>query len=138
MLARAERGELRFGTIDSWLIWKLTGRHATDATNASRTLLFNIREGRWDEELLRAFRLPASILPEVLPSSAEYGFTSKSLFGVELPVTGCAGDQQAALFGHACFKPGESKNTYGTGCFALMNTGSVPVASKHKLLTTIA
>lgn len=138
LLARAERGELRFGTIDSWLIWKLTGRHATDATNASRTLLFNIRKGCWDEEILRTFKLPASILPEVLPSSAEYGRTRKDLFGVEIPVTGCAGDQQAALFGHACFKPGESKNTYGTGCFALMNTGSVPVASKHKLLTTIA
>ncbi|MDX9957531.1 MAG: glycerol kinase GlpK, partial [Spirochaetia bacterium] len=138
LLARAERGELRFGTVDSWLIWKLTGHHATDATNASRTLLFNIHEGRWDEEILRTFKVPASILPEVLPSSAEYGRTSKELFGVEIPVTGCAGDQQAALFGHACFKPGESKNTYGTGCFALMNTGSVPVASKHKLLTTIA
>ena len=138
LLARAERGELRFGTIDSWLIWKLTGRHATDATNASRTLLFNIKEGHWDDGILRAFKLPASILPEVLPSSAEYGRTSKELFGVEIPVTGCAGDQQAALFGHACFKPGESKNTYGTGCFALMNTGSIPVASKHKLLTTIA
>ena len=138
LLARAERGELCFGTVDSWLIWKLTGRHATDATNASRTLLFNIHDGRWDEEILRTFKLPASILPQVLPSSAEYGRTSKELFGVEIPVTGCAGDQQAALFGHACFKPGESKNTYGTGCFALMNTGSVPVASKHKLLTTIA
>ncbi|MFH2115474.1 MAG: FGGY family carbohydrate kinase, partial [Spirochaetota bacterium] len=138
LLTRAERGELRFGTIDSWLLWKLTGHHVTDATNASRTLLFNIREGRWDDEILRTFKLPASILPEVLPSSAEYGRTSKELFGLEIPVTGCAGDQQAALFGHACFKPGESKNTYGTGCFALMNTGFVPVTSKHKLLTTIA
>jgi len=135
---RAERGELAFGTVDSWLIYNLTGRHATDATNASRTMLFNIREGRWDEEILRMLRIPAAILPEVLPSSADYGYTRKDLFGCEIPVTGCAGDQQAALFGHACFQVGASKNTYGTGCFALMNTGSEPVVSSHNLLTTIA
>lgn len=135
---RAERGDLMFGTVDSWLIWNLTGRHATDATNASRTLLFNIHEGRWDQEILRMLHIPESILPEVLPSSADYGFTRKDLFGCEIPVTGCAGDQQAALFGHACFQVGASKNTYGTGCFALMNTGSKPVESKHNLLTTIA
>ncbi len=135
---RAERGELAFGTVDSWLIYNLTGRHATDATNASRTLLFNIREGRWDEEILRMLRIPPAILPEVLPSSADYGYTRKDLFGCEIPVTGCAGDQQAALFGHACFQVGASKNTYGTGCFALMNTGSEPVVSSHNLLTTIA
>jgi len=135
---RAERGDLAFGTVDSWLRYNLTGRHATDATNASRTLLFNIREGRWDEEILRMLRIPAAILPEVLPSSADFGYTRKDLFGCEIPVTGCAGDQQAALFGHACFQVGASKNTYGTGCFALMNTGSEPVVSKHNLLTTIA
>lgn len=135
---RAERGDLMFGTVDSWLIWNLTGRHATDATNASRTLLFNIHEGRWDQDILKMLNIPQSILPEVLPSSADYGFTRKDLFGCEIPVTGCAGDQQAALFGHACFQVGASKNTYGTGCFALMNTGSKPVESKHNLLTTIA
>lgn len=135
---RAERGELAFGTVDSWLIYNLTGRHATDATNASRTLLFNIHTGRWDEDLLAELGIPASILPEVLPSSAEFGRTRRELFGREIPVTGCAGDQQAALFGHACFEPGSAKNTYGTGCFTLMNTGSLPVASKHNLLTTVA
>lgn len=135
---RAERGDLMFGTVDSWLIWNLTGRHATDATNASRTLLFNIHEGRWDHDILRMLNIPESILPDVLPSSADYGFTRRNLFGCEIPVTGCAGDQQAALFGHACFQVGASKNTYGTGCFALMNTGSRPVESKHNLLTTIA
>lgn len=134
----AERGDLMFGTVDSWLIYKLTGRHVTDATNASRTLLFNIHEGRWDQDILRMMNIPASILPEVLPSSADFGTTRKELFGAEIPVSGCAGDQQAALFGHACFQPGASKNTYGTGCFALMNTGSVPVESRHNLLTTIA
>ncbi|MBU0935875.1 MAG: glycerol kinase GlpK, partial [Spirochaetes bacterium] len=135
---RAERGELMFGTVDSWLMYKLTGRHVTDATNASRTLLFNIHEGCWDQDILRMMNIPASILPEVLPSSADFGLTHKELFGIEIPVSGCAGDQQAALFGHACFKPGASKNTYGTGCFALMNTGSEPVESRHNLLTTIA
>lgn len=136
--ARAERGELAFGTVDSWLIYNLTGRHATDATNASRTMLFNIHTGTWDEDILKALQIPASILPEVLPSSAEFGKTKPGLFGREIPVTGCAGDQQAALFGHACFEPGSAKNTYGTGCFTLMNTGSVPVASRHNLLTTVA
>jgi glycerol kinase len=135
---RAERGDLMFGTVDSWLIWNLTGRHATDATNASRTLLFNIHEGHWDHDILKMLHIPESILPEVLPSSADYGFTRKDLFGCEIPVTGCAGDQQAALFGHACFQVGASKNTYGTGCFALMNTGFKPVESRHNLLTTIA
>lgn len=135
---KAERGQLMFGTIDSWLIWNLTARHATDATNASRTLLFDIHKGAWDADILKALRVPAQILPEVLPSSAEYGYTRKDLFGCEIPVTGCAGDQQAALFGHACFQPGASKNTYGTGCFTLMNTGPTPVASKHNLLTTVA
>ena len=136
--ARAERGELAFGTVDSWLIYNLTGRHATDATNASRTMLFNIHTGNWDEDILKVLQIPASILPEVLPSSAEFGKTKPGLFGREIPVTGCAGDQQAALFGHACFEPGSAKNTYGTGCFTLMNTGSVPVASRHNLLTTVA
>ena len=136
--ARAERGEILFGTIDSWLIYKLTGRHLTDATNASRTLLFNIKKGCWDEELLKALKIPAPILPKVAPSSGEFGLASKEHFGAEIPVTGCAGDQQAALFGHACFEPGAAKNTYGTGCFTLVNTGSEPVASKHNLLTTVA
>ena len=136
--ARAERGEILFGTVDSWLIYKLTGRHLTDPTNASRTLLFNIREGRWDEELLRVLKIPAPILPKVAPSSGDFGLASKEHFGAEIPVAGCAGDQQAALFGHACFEPGSAKNTYGTGCFTLMNTGSEPIASKHNLLTTVA
>jgi glycerol kinase len=135
---RAERGELAFGTVDSWLIYNLTGRHVTDVTNASRTMLFNIHTGKWDEEILKALQIPISILPEVLPNSAEFGKTKPELFGREIPVTGCAGDQQAALFGHACFEPGSAKNTYGTGCFTLMNTGSVPVASRHNLLTTVA
>jgi glycerol kinase len=136
--ARAERGEILFGTIDSWLIYKLTGRHRTDPTNASRTLLFNIHEGEWDEELLRLFKIPKAILPEVVPSSGDFGLVGKELLGAEIPVCGCAGDQQAALFGHACFEPGSAKNTYGTGCFTLMNTGSTPVSSRHNLLTTIA
>jgi len=136
--ARAERGEILFGTVDSWLIYKLTGRHLTDPTNASRTLLFNIREGCWDEDLLNAFKIPAPILPKVVSSSGNFGYASKELLGAEIPVTGCAGDQQAALFGHACFEPGAAKNTYGTGCFTLVNTGSEPVASKHNLLTTVA
>ncbi|MEI6876453.1 MAG: glycerol kinase GlpK, partial [Spirochaetota bacterium] len=138
--ARAARGELLFGTVDSWLVWRLTGLHRTDPMNASRTLLFNIREGRWDEELLSLFGIPQAMLPEVVPSSsaAGYGRTKKELFGVEIPVTGVAGDQQAALFGHACFDPRDAKNTYGTGCFALMNTGSFPVASAQNLLTTVA
>jgi glycerol kinase len=136
--ARAERGEILFGTVDSWLIYKLTGRHLTDSTNASRTLLFNIKKGVWDEELLKAFNVPASVLPRVVPSSGDFGIAGKEHFGAEIRVTGCAGDQQAALFGHACFQPGSAKNTYGTGCFTLMNTGPTPVASRYELLTTIA
>jgi glycerol kinase len=135
---RAERGELMFGTIDSWLIYKLTGEHVTDPTNASRTLLFDIHKGAWDRELLSLLGIPESVLPEVRPSSGLFGYTHKELFGVSIPVMAAAGDQQAALFGHACFSPGDAKNTYGTGCFTLMNTGSTPVASKHNLLTTVA
>ena len=135
---RAERGDLLFGTIDSWLIYKLTGRHATDPTNASRTLLFDIHKGDWDDELLAVMAVPRIVLPEVLPSSGLFGVTRPELFGQAIPVTGAAGDQQAALFGHACFSPGEAKNTYGTGCFTLMNTGPVPVASEHNLLATVA
>lgn len=135
---RAERGELLFGTIDSWLIYKLTGRHLTDASNASRTLLYNIKTGEWDEELLRIFGVPRVILPEVRPSSGFFAETRSELFGRSIPATGCAGDQQAALFGHACFEPGSVKNTYGTGCFALLNTGYEAVASKNNLLTTVA
>jgi glycerol kinase len=136
--ARAERGELMFGTVDTWLIYKLSGEHLTDPTNASRTLLFNIKSGKWDEELLRQFKIPPSILPRVVPSSGYFGTARKELLGAEIPISGCAGDQQAALFGHACFAPGSAKNTYGTGCFTLMNTGPTPVASKHGLLTTVA
>ena len=135
---RAERGELMFGTVDSWIIYKLTGRHATDPSNASRTLLFNIHSRKWDEDLLRLLGIPASILPEVLPSSGLFGSTKRDIFGIEIPVAGAAGDQQAALFGHACFEPGDAKNTYGTGCFTLMNTGPFPVASTRNLLTTVA
>jgi glycerol kinase len=136
--SRAERGEILFGTIDSWLIYKLTGKHLTDPTNASRTLLFNIKTGVWDQELLKLFKIPEAVLPRVVPSSGLLGLARKELLGAEVPVAGCAGDQQAALFGHACFEPGATKNTYGTGCFTLMNTGASPVASRHGLLTTIA
>lgn len=136
--SRAERGELAFGTVDSWLIYNMTGKHRTDPSNASRTLLYNIHDACWDKELLKILNIPESILPEVLPSSSDYGLTKKELFGAEIPIMGCAGDQQAALFGHACFSEGSSKNTYGTGCFALMNTGSKAIESKHNLLTTIA
>ncbi|MBX5437063.1 MAG: glycerol kinase GlpK [Alicyclobacillaceae bacterium] len=137
---RAERGELLFGTIDTWLIWKLTGGrvHVTDCSNAARTMLYNIHEQRWDEQLLQAFGIPAGILPEVRSSSEVYGYTSAAWFGRPLPIAGAAGDQQAALFGQACFQPGMAKNTYGTGCFLLMNTGERPVASEHGLVTTIA
>jgi glycerol kinase len=135
---RAERGEIMFGTVDSWLIYRLTGKHLTDATNASRTLLYNLRDKAWDGEILRMFGIPESILPRVMASSDDYGLTKKELFGREIPICGCAGDQQAALFGHACFEPGSVKNTYGTGCFALMNMGRDPVISKQGLLTTIA
>lgn len=138
--SRAERGDLCFGTIDSWLIWKLTGgkQHLTDATNASRTLLYDIHEGRWDDGLLALFDVPASMLPEVIPSSGASLTTQPELFGRAIPVTGIAGDQQAALFGQACHRAGEAKNTYGTGCFVLMNTGKEAVLSENQLVTTIA
>src|SRR5205823_12425774 len=138
--ARAERGELMFGTVDSYLLWRLTGGmvHATDATNASRTLLFNIHTGQWDEELLRLLDVPRSLLPEVKDSSAHFGETTPDLFGGSIAIAGIAGDQQAATIGQACFTPGMMKSTYGTGCFALLNTGSTPVKSNNKLLTTIA
>jgi glycerol kinase len=137
---RAEAGELMFGTVDCYLLWRLTaGRvHATDATNASRTLLFNIHTGQWDDELLKILRVPRSMLPEVKDSSAKFGESEASLFGGPIAIAGIAGDQQAATIGQACFMPGMIKSTYGTGCFALLNTGATPVASKNKLLTTIA
>lgn len=138
---RAEQGDLLFGTMDTWLIWNLTGGkvHVTDYSNASRTLLYNIRELKWDEELLRELTVPSSMLPEVLPSSKVYGTTIPSLIGgVAIPIAGVAGDQQAALFGQACFAPGMAKNTYGTGCFMLMNTGDKVFESTNGLLTTIA
>ena len=136
----AERGELAFGTVDTWLIWNLTGgkRHVTDATNASRTLLYDIRRGCWDDDMLAMLRVPASMLPEVLDCAAEFGVTDASHFGAEIPILGVAGDQQAATVGQACFEPGMMKSTYGTGCFALLNTGEMPVASTNQLLTTIA
>jgi len=136
---RAERGEILFGTVDSFLIWRLTGGacHATDVSNASRTLLFNIHNLEWDEELLDILGIPVAMLPEVRPSSGIYGEADESLLGVRVPVAGVAGDQQAATFGQACFERGSAKNTYGTGCFLLMNTGSQPVASQNQLLTTI-
>ncbi|MCC3376889.1 glycerol kinase GlpK [Cohnella sp. REN36] len=138
---KAEQGKLMFGTIDTWLVWRLTGRrtHVTDYTNASRTLMYNIHELRWDEELLDLLGVPASMLPEVRSSSEVYGHTDKRhFFGHEVPIAGIAGDQQAALFGQACFEPGMAKNTYGTGCFMLLNTGAEAVSSAHGLLTTIA
>lgn len=136
----AEKGNLLFGTIDTWLIWNLTkGQiHVTDYTNASRTLLFNIHELKWDEEILKELNIPKSMLPEVKPSSAVYGHTANGLLGGEIPIAGAAGDQQAALFGQCCHNPGDAKNTYGTGCFLLMNTGEKAVESKNGLLTTIA
>ena len=135
----AERGSLAFGTVDSWLIWKLTGGrvHATDVSNASRTLLFNIERGEWDDELLAALNVPPSVLPHVAPSSALIGETDPALFGSAIPIAGIAGDQQAALFGQVCTTPGMSKNTYGTGCFMLLNTGEELVRSKSNLLTTV-
>ncbi len=138
--ARAEAGELLFGTIDTWLIWKLTGGrvHVTDYTNASRTMLFNIHTLEWDEELLELLHIPASMLPEVKPSSCVYGKSDFEIFGGEIPIAGAAGDQQCALFGQCCFEPGTMKNTYGTGCFLLMNTGTEPVESRNGLVTTIA
>ena len=136
--ARAKRGELAFGTIDSWLVWQLTGGrvHVTDPSNASRTMLFNIRTGDWDGELLALFGIPRAVLPQVRTSSEVYGETTH--FGAAIPIAGIAGDQQAALFGQACTRPGMVKNTYGTGCFMLMNTGTKPVTSKNNLLTTVA
>ena len=136
----ADNGELLFGTIDRWLIWKLTGgkAHVTDYTNASRTMLFNIEELRWDTDLLKLLDIPECILPEVKPSSCVYGYSVRELYGGEIPIAGAAGDQQSALFGQCCFLPGEMKNTYGTGCFLLMNTGSERVRSKNGLVTSIA
>ena len=138
--ARAERGELAFGTVDSFLIWRLTGgaRHVTDVTNAARTMLFNIHAGQWDADLLAALDIPAALLPDVLPSSGAFGETMPHLFGEPLAIAGVAGDQQAATFGQACFTPGMAKNTYGTGCFLLMNTGPQAKASTNGLLTTVA
>jgi glycerol kinase len=138
--ARAERGELAFGTVDSWLLWKLTGGkvHATDVTNASRTALFDIRAQRWDPELLEFFGVPAALLPEVRDCAAEFGVTDKALFGAPVPIRGIAGDQQAATVGQACFTPGMAKSTYGTGCFLVMNTGRELKLSRNKLLSTIA
>jgi glycerol kinase len=137
---RAERGELAFGTVDSWLLWKLTSGkvHATDATNASRTLLFNIRTQRWDPELLEFFGVPPSVLPEVRDCAAEFGRTDKKLFGAEIPIRGIAGDQQAATVGQACFSPGMAKSTYGTGCFLVLNTGRELKLSRNRLLSTVA
>lgn len=136
--ARAEKGEILFGTVDSWLVWKLTGGrvHVTDVTNASRTMLLNIHTQQWDETLLRELEIPACMLPRVASSSEIYGYTD--LQGVQVPIAGIAGDQQAALFGQTCFEKGDAKNTYGTGCFLLMNTGDTPCESKNGLLTTIA
>jgi glycerol kinase len=136
---RAENGELAFGTIDSWLIWNLTGGrvHATDASNASRTMLFNLRTGEWDPELQRLLRVPAAVLPRVVASSGEIAMAEPTLLGAALPICGVAGDQQAATFGQACFAPGMAKNTYGTGCFMLMNTGAQRVTSRNRLLTTV-
>lgn len=135
---RANRGDICFGTVDSWLLYNLTGKHATDVTNASRTLLLNIKTGAWDKELLNILNIPEKILPSVKPSSYFFGKTKKEIFGKEITVGGIAGDQQASLFGQACFNVGSAKNTYGTGCFALVNIGKKFVISKHKLLTTIA
>lgn len=138
--ARAQHGELAFGTIDSWLIWNLTGgrHHVTDASNASRTLLFNLHTLQWDASLLRQFDVPASVLPRVAPSSGAFGETDAQWLGAPVPIAGIAGDQQAATFGQTCFSPGLAKNTYGTGCFMLMNTGVNAVASRNRLLTTVA
>ena len=137
--ARAERGELAFGTVDSWLVWRLTGGriHATDVSNASRTQLLNLRTLAWDDDLLRLFEIPRAILPEVRPSSAVWGETDAGILGRAIPIAGVAGDQQAAMFGQACFAPGEAKNTFGTGAFLLANVGGEPVASGHGLLSTV-
>lgn len=140
MRAKAEAGDLAFGTVDSFLIWRLTGgnSHVTDATNAARTLLYNIREGKWDEEICALLNIPMSLLPEVKNTGAEFGMTRPDLFGAPLPILGVAGDQQAATLGQACFEPGMLKSTYGTGCFALLNTGANLVESQNRLLGTIA
>ena len=138
--AQAERGELLFGTVDTWLIWKLTGGrvHVTDYSNASRTMLFNIHTLQWDDEILRRLNIPKSMLPQAVPSSMVYGKTEAAFFGAPIPIAGAAGDQQAALFGQTCFAPGEAKCTYGTGAFVLMNTGQQPMSSQNGLVTTIA
>jgi glycerol kinase len=138
--ARARRGELLFGTVDSYLIWRLTGGrvHATDATNAARTLLYDIRKGRWSATICELLDIPMEMLPEVRDSAGDFGMTRADLFGREIPILGVAGDQQAATVGQACFAPGMMKSTYGTGCFALLNTGETPVSSRNRLLTTIA
>ena len=137
---RAEAGELAFGTVDTYLIWHLTGgkRHVTDATNASRTLLYNIAENQWDEELSSILDVPLNLMPEVLDCAAEFGVTDKDILGAEIPILGVAGDQQAATIGNACFEPGMMKSTYGTGCFAILNTGENLVPSNNRMLTTIA
>ena len=137
---KAKKGELLFGTVDTWLVYRMTGGrvHATDYSNASRTLLYNIYEKKWDDELLALFDIPRSMLPEVKPSSGEFGYTEGKFFESAIPIMGIAGDQQAALFGQTCFEPGMAKNTYGTGCFMLMNTGEKPAKSEHGMLTTIA
>ena len=137
---QAQRGELLFGTVETWLIWKLTGGnvHVTDYSNASRTMLFNINTLQWDEEILELLEIPSSMLPQVRPSSCVYGTTLAQYFGAPIPISGAAGDQQAALFGQTCFQVGDVKNTYGTGCFLLMNTGETPVFSQNGLVTTIA
>lgn len=134
---RAERGELAFGTVDAWLIFKLSGAHVTDTSNASRTLLFNIQSQQWDDELLALLDIPRALLPTVMPSSGIVAHTDADLFGAPMPIAGIAGDQQAATFGQACHRPGMAKNTYGTGCFMLMNTGAEAVSSHNNLLTTI-
>jgi glycerol kinase len=138
--AKAERGELAFGTVDTFLLWRLTGGrvHATDATNASRTCLLDIHTGEWDEALLRLFGVPRALLPEVRDNAAEFGLTEPELFGAAIPIRGMAGDQQAATIGQACFEPGMMKSTYGTGCFAVRNTGAKAIASRYRLLSTIA
>ena len=138
--ARAERGEIAFGTVDTWLAWKLSGGalHLTDPSNASRTMLYDIHRGAWDDDLLRVFRVPRAMLPEVRPSSQIYGNSMKSVLGAEVPIAGIAGDQQAALFGQACHEAGMAKNTYGTGCFLLLNTGEQAIASRSGLITTCA
>ncbi len=137
---RAKAGKLAFGTVDTFILWRLTGGrvHATDATNASRTMLYDIHKGRWSEELLELFEIPAALLPDVRDSAADFGETAPDLFGAPIAIRGIAGDQQAATIGQACFRPGMMKSTYGTGCFAMLNTGGRPVTSKNRLLTTIA